>query len=122
MTGRRDPLAFELTHDDIGGRPWVQLLSAVTLMGYTVPSGFRTDFASIPWWAAWAIPVFGRSCRAAVLHDYLCWIGVSRALRSQLFLQQMRLDSVPSWQAHAQYLAVRWWPGSETVTGEIIQA
>lgn len=36
-----------------------------------VPAGYVTDFASVPWWAAWLIPVIGEHAKAAVLHDYL---------------------------------------------------
>lgn len=37
----------------------------------TVPSGFVSDFASMPWAARRILPSFGPWARAAVLHDYL---------------------------------------------------
>ena len=111
-------LVFRLTHHVNGGRPIVELVEPIWLRGFDVPIGFRTDFASIPW-LLWAlIPVFGRSCKAAVLHDWLCYTGMPRRARSSLFLQQMLSDGVPSWQAWLQFLAVRWWPGPERVAGE----
>ncbi len=106
-------LAFELTHREEQGRPVVRLLSGFLAQGYCVPPGFKTDFASIPTVIRWLIPVFGRSCRAAVLHDWLCHIGVPKAERSRLFLAQMLADKVPAWQAQLQYLAVAAWPWSE---------
>lgn len=36
-----------------------------------VPTGFETDFASIPWFARWLIPTWGRHTNAAIIHDYL---------------------------------------------------
>ena len=36
-----------------------------------VPEGFRTDFASVPWFGRWFISTWERTARSAVLHDYL---------------------------------------------------
>lgn len=106
-------LTFTLTHDEDQGRPVVELVAPIALQGVQIPAGFKTDFASIPRLVTPLIPVFGRSCRAAVLHDFLCHTGVKRTERSTLFLRQMRVDGVPRWQYRLQYLAVRWWPFSE---------
>ncbi|MBF6213169.1 DUF1353 domain-containing protein [Nocardia puris] len=38
---------------------------------FTVPAGFRTDFASVPRALVWLIPRIGAYTRAAILHDYL---------------------------------------------------
>ncbi|MGW0252254.1 DUF1353 domain-containing protein [Nocardia goodfellowii] len=38
---------------------------------FTVPAGFRTDFASVPRALVWLIPRYGAYTRAAILHDYL---------------------------------------------------
>lgn len=37
----------------------------------TVPTGFVSDFASMPWIVRRTLPSFGPWARAAVLHDYL---------------------------------------------------
>jgi hypothetical protein len=108
-----DALVFKLTHYFDQGRPVVELIQPVTIAGVLIPAGFKTDFASIPAPLVWIFPVFGRSCRAALLHDLLCTLGADRASRSIAFLRQMLTDNVPQWQAYAQYLAVRWWPGPE---------
>lgn len=47
---------------------------------FTVPAGFRTDFASVPRAAVWLIPKFGRWTLAAIVHDLLC-VGLARAHR-----------------------------------------
>ncbi len=40
----------------------------------TVPIGFKTDFASVPWAFRQFIPKSGRYNEAAVVHDYLCYL------------------------------------------------
>lgn len=54
-----DPKLFVLEHN-------------FTLLGITVPKGYRTDFASVPRFFWRLYPPVGRYCQAAVLHDYLC--------------------------------------------------
>ena len=39
----------------------------------TVPAGFVTDFASVPWYARSLISVLGRHSIPAIVHDYLYW-------------------------------------------------
>jgi hypothetical protein len=38
---------------------------------FTVPEGFRTDFATVPRFLHWLVLPYGAYTRAAVLHDYL---------------------------------------------------
>ncbi len=38
-----------------------------------VPSGFVTDFASVPWYGRWFINVLGKHSIPAIVHDYLYW-------------------------------------------------
>ena len=40
---------------------------------FVVPSGFRTDFASVPQAFMWFAPAIGKYTQAAVLHDFFCW-------------------------------------------------
>lgn len=74
-----------------------------------VPSGFTTDFASVPR-ILWSIfPPFGKWQRAAILHDFLyskqgqC----SRYLADAFFLEGMAKLGVPFWRRVLMYLAVR---------------
>lgn len=62
------------------GRPCVKLLSPIEYhVGsensqevVTVPAGFVTDFASVPWGLWNLFPPLGLWARAAIVHDYLC--------------------------------------------------
>lgn len=38
---------------------------------FEIPSGFTTDFASVPQALTWLVPRYGRYTKAAILHDYL---------------------------------------------------
>lgn len=38
---------------------------------FTIPAGFRTDFASVPRPFVWLLPKYGVYTRAAILHDFL---------------------------------------------------
>lgn len=38
---------------------------------FVIPTGFRTDFASVPRALVWLVPRYGAYTRAAILHDYL---------------------------------------------------
>lgn len=46
----------------------------------TVPAGFVTDFATVPWWVQSLIPRTGAWTLAAVLHDWLC-VELARELQ-----------------------------------------
>lgn len=39
---------------------------------FTVPKGYVTDFATVPWWSRMLTPSVGKWTRAAVIHDLLC--------------------------------------------------
>jgi len=78
---------------------------------FTVPSGFKTDFASVP-----RVPVAywltGDTAHlSAVLHDYLCRIHVPSDMTwkeaAEYFREAMRVEGVPSWRAYVMYWAVR---------------
>jgi hypothetical protein len=62
----------ELAADD--GSRW-QLVEPLGYRGrhedFEVPSGFTTDFASVPQALTWLVPRYGRYTKAAILHDYL---------------------------------------------------
>ena len=74
----------------------------------TVPAGFVTDLASIPRIARLAIPKNGRHRKAAVIHDYLCRLGLnfSRRLADRIFLEAMKVCGVSAIQRRLMYWAV----------------
>lgn len=64
---RIDPVMWELQ----------QPLSYVgTRDKWTVPQGYRTDFASVPWFVQWFVARTGAWTLAAVLHDWLITNGI----------------------------------------------
>lgn len=76
MTGGWD---FRILDKAKDGREMVELCAPLTwgVEGpdgptyITVPKGFVSDFASMPWIVRRTLPSFGPWARAAVLHDYL---------------------------------------------------
>lgn len=83
----------------------------------TVPVGYRTDFASVPWGIRWLLPAHGKYGKAAVIHDYLCTyrhvmvdgvgVFITREQADAIFLEAMTVLKVPAWQKYSMYVAVR---------------
>lgn len=74
-----------------------------------VPTGFITDFASIPR-PMWVIyPVWGLYGKAAVLHDFMYATGMptKRAECDAIFLEAMGVLKVPWIRRHIIYRGVR---------------
>jgi hypothetical protein len=73
------------------------------------PSGYITDFASIPPLARAVFPPFGRHAKAAVLHDWLYLVGEpgKKAFADRIFLDAMRELGVSRWRRRLMHLAVR---------------
>lgn len=85
----------------------------------TVPAGFRSDFASIPWGVRNLFPAFGPWALAAILHDYLYltegeggrW---TRKFADEQFREAMEAIAAarpdgqpPAWKRAIMYRAVR---------------
>lgn len=74
----------------------------------TVPAGFVTDFASIPWLVQWLIPKEGRYNRAAVVHDWLYTTGeYPRDMADYVLSEAMAAASVDPDRAEVIYAGVR---------------
>jgi len=74
----------------------------------TVPQGFETDLASIPWPASMLLPKSGIYNQAAVLHDYLYTTQTRpRAEADHIFLEAMKTLGVSWWIRTTMYTAVR---------------
>jgi len=80
----------------------------------TVPEGFKTDFASTPWFTRPIFPPTGRYNEAAVVHDYLCYLSnrrhhtkeVRKKMRKyadDVFIEAMRILKVKKWKRKAMY-------------------
>ena len=78
----------------------------------TVPVGYRTDFASIPWLFRRILPRNGPYTPAAVVHDWLCELrgstGIDSATTHEVFLEAMEVLRVPAWKRWTMYRAVKW--------------
>jgi len=80
----------------------------------TVPKGFITDFASVPFPASMLIPKDGDYNQASVLHDYLYSklgdlgdIKYTRFQCDRIFLNAMKVLKVNFWKRRIMYRAVR---------------
>ena len=96
------PFTYEVGHKGSG-------------LSLTVPAGFETDFASVPFGFRWLVPVVGRHGKAAVLHDALyagACVGWAppmrdRALADAVFFEAMTVLEVRPWRKWLIWLAVR---------------
>lgn len=79
----------------------------------SVPVGYDTDFASVPRILWPILPPTGSYTKAAVLHDWLYWEGLTtRAEADAYFLEAMRDCGTALWQRVLIYMGVRiggWW-------------
>lgn len=121
----------EIPGDIKDGRQCVRLLekleyrvgSADSAEIIIVPSGFKTDFASIPFGARNLFPPLGLWGRPAIIHDFLyategtgafrCrrWItrpiDYTRPEADAIFKEAMKVVGVPAWRREVMYRAVR---------------
>lgn len=84
-----------------------RLVEPYKFNGFTIPRGFRTDFDSIP-----RLPVLfdifkGRTRAAALVHDYLYFIGFNRLASDRIFLRMMVAEGVKIRHALPIYAGVR---------------
>lgn len=99
----------------------VTLCEPVSYKGVTVPTGFKSDFASVPriFWP-FITPLSG-GLRAPVVHDYIYTRKRSQFTRKQadeLFLEIMQADGVGALKRYSMYFAVRvagwyYWSGEK---------
>jgi hypothetical protein len=76
----------------------------------TVPTGFVTDFASVPR-PVWAVfPPWGKYGPPAVVHDFLYWDqSCSRKQADRIMALAMKESRVRHWNVHAFYMVLRAW-------------
>jgi len=109
-----DPPSAVLRTSGAGG--WT-LVEPLTYLGkvdrFVVPAGFGTDLASVPRPVLWLVPESGRHTLAAVLHDWLCTVGIrTRVVTSRqadgIFRRVMREAGVPVLLRWLMWAGVRW--------------
>lgn len=118
MNAFADPLAVEILDKARDGRVTARLLQAFDYRpasggeAIAVPTGFVTDFASVPW-GFWNLePPLGDAAKAAVVHDYLyARRGLdgrySRAQADEVFRNALAALGVPRWKRSLLWAAVR---------------
>lgn len=121
MSSFTTPLVAEFEDDGIHYVIWQIFAYAIGILNsgimVSVPVGYRTDLASVPWWIRWLLPPNGKYGKAAVIHDYLCTyrqvmvngvgVYITRAQCDAIFFEAMTVLKVPAWQKYPMYLAVR---------------
>jgi hypothetical protein len=119
LSGFSDALVVEVLTAERDGRVTAKLLQGFSFTPsepgaetISVPVGFVTDFASVPW-GFWNIePPLGQSGRAAVVHDYLyATRGLdgrySRAQADAIFREALGVLGVARWKRRLLWAAVR---------------
>jgi hypothetical protein len=121
MSSFTTPLVAEFEDDGIHYVIWQIFAYAIGLLGsgimVSVPVGYRTDLASVPWWIRWLLPPNGKYGKAAVIHDFICSyrtvnmngqnVYVTRKTGDLIFLEAMGVLNVPAWQKWSMFCAVR---------------
>ncbi len=79
---------------------------------WTIPSGYRTDFGSVPWFVQWFIPRTGVWTLATVLHDWLITDGIPAGLVTSrqtdgVFRRVLREEGVDPVRRRLMWAAVR---------------
>ena len=106
---------FQRDISNANAKPW-KLHDALkyrsTILGYTltVPAGYRTDLASVPWFFRRFFPQDGPWTLAAVVHDYLCdkrFADIDNLKAAAIFREAMDVLHVPTWKLNIMYYAVR---------------
>lgn len=75
-----------------------KLLEDVVVDGTVIPKGFITDGASTPIFIWPILPPIGKYFPAAVLHDYLLFIGQKRKDARRRFKAVLRATKTDRWQ------------------------
>lgn len=80
---------------------------------FTVPSGFETDFASVPKRLQCFVQAIGLWTLAAILHDWLCTEGIRSGMVTSsqadgIFRRVLREEGVGVVKRWLMFVAVRW--------------
>jgi hypothetical protein len=80
---------------------------------FVVPASFLTDFASVPRFVTWLVPITGKYTEAAILHDWLCTVGIDTGVVSPVdadgILRRVAAEEGVPWLLRwLIWLGVRW--------------
>lgn len=88
-------------------KKWV-MLGNYSILGFTIPAGFKTDIDSIPRYIPFLYAILKhRAIEASVLHDYLYTTGCDRKQADLIYKQAMKLTNVSPVIKEIIYLGVR---------------
>lgn len=115
MSSFTDPLVLVALASERGGRGefavYLPFSYDVGFLGsgetITVPAGFKTDLASIPWFARPFVPIAGRMAKPALLHDYLLESDDPRA--HDVFAEALTVAGVPQLTRRLVLWSVGFW-------------
>lgn len=97
---------------NIWGRPQYKLTSPLVYsydskLEITVPTGFKTDFATIPSWILFLRPKNGKWIKASVVHDYLCKSSCTKKFADKVFYYAMLDDNASRFTSFVLWVSVR---------------
>lgn len=80
---------------------------------WVVPRGFITDYATVPRFATWLVPITGVYTRAVILHDWFCKYAIQAGLISArdadgVFRRILREEGTPELLRWLVWTGVRW--------------
>ena len=103
------PLEVEALPDGNSWRLVAPLVYVSNIIGpLRIPTGFITDFASVPRLPLAYMLMGGVAHKAAVVHDFLYQFGsVDRRTADRVFKEAMEVTGVSAWRRYPMYLAVR---------------
>jgi hypothetical protein len=109
-------LSSDVAVERVSDTLW-QLTKPVAYQGrsdlFEVPAGFVTDFASVPRFVTWLVPITGRYTEGSILHDWFCVTGIETGAISAVdadgvFRRVMWEEGVPWLLRWLIWLGIRW--------------
>ena len=94
--------------DSLRGQPTLALSKPVAIMGYIVPTGTRTDGATLPWFVRAFLSPYGDYLPAALLHDWLLrQPEYTRRECAHAFKRALKHQGMPDWLTNLFFAGVR---------------
>lgn len=93
----------------VDGRMW-EILSPIEYIDdkyyFIIPKGFKTDFATIPYFLRWFVQPTGNHTYPAILHDYM-WLHTSlkKSEVNKIFYNNLLQFGVKPWKAWLMWKA-----------------
>lgn len=106
-------IRIELTDGELPATLLEDFNDSIQGLKFTVPAGFKTDFASVPRWLWWFIAPMGKHSAGALVHDYLYSKRLyARRICDAIFLELMKKKRVGWFKRFIMWASVRMFGGS----------